>query len=392
MRVLMISKALVAGTSQRKLEELAKCPNVELTLVTPEYWNRDDGSKQVLERLYTSGYRMIVTTMRLNGNFHMHYYPRLHQIIREVRPEIVHIDEEPYNFATFHAMYLSQRQKARTLFFTWQNLLRNYPPPFRQIELYNYRHATAALAGNRDAADVLRRKGYTGPIHIIPQFGFDTEIYKRSEPRTPRKAGEPFTFGFLGRLVEDKGLPLMVEALAGLPEHCRVVFIGNGPMKSVLEQEAARLGVSERVTFKEGIPTFQVPDVLQRMDALVLPSLTRPNWKEQFGRILAEAMACETPVIGSDSGEIPYVIGDAGLVFHEGNVQELIACIRHLLDNPELYATLAQKGRQRVLEHYTQERIARQTYEVYKEMLDSTLVHDREAGRGDTTADYLTAQ
>src|SRR5579871_5248824 len=75
-RVLMISKALVAGTSQRKLEELAKCPNVELTLVTPEYWNRDDGSKQVLERLYTSGYRMIVTTMRLNGNFHMHYYPR----------------------------------------------------------------------------------------------------------------------------------------------------------------------------------------------------------------------------------------------------------------------------------------------------------------------------
>ena len=369
MRVLMISKALVAGTSQRKLEELAKCPGVELTLVTPEYWRSDDGSKQMLERLYTSGYRMIVTPMAMNGNFHLHYYPRLGQIIREVQPEIVHIDEEPYNFATFHAMYLAQRQKARALFFTWQNLLRNYPPPFRQMEVYNYRHAAVALAGNRDAAEILRRKGFSGPIHIIPQFGFDTEIYKRSEPRPPRTADAPFTLGYLGRLKEEKGLPLLIEALAGLPGYCRVVFIGNGPMKSTLEEEAARLGVSERVIFKDGIPTYEVPNVLQQMDVLVLPSLTRSNWKEQFGRVLAEAMACETPVIGSSCGEIPSVIDDAGLIFQEGNVQELTTCVRRLLDDPQLYATLATKGRQRVLENYTQEHIAQQTYEAYQEII-----------------------
>jgi glycosyltransferase involved in cell wall biosynthesis len=369
MRVLMISKALVAGTSQRKLEELAKCPDVELTLVTPEYWHHDDGSKLVLERLYTSGYRMIVTPMALNGNYHLHFYPRLGRIMREVRPEIVHIDEEPYNFATFHAMYLAQRQKARALFFTWQNLLRNYPPPFRQMELYNYRRASVALAGNRDAEEVLRHKGYAGPVHVIPQFGVDTEIYKRSAPRPPRTAEAPFTLGYLGRLKEEKGLPLLIEALAALPEYCRVVFIGNGPMKSTLEAEAARLGVSERVTFQDGIPTFAVSDVLQKMDALVLPSLTRSNWKEQFGRVLAEAMACETPVIGSSCGEIPNVISDAGLVFQEGNAQELIACVRRLLDDSELYATLAKKGRQRVLDNYTQERIAHQTYEVYREII-----------------------
>src|SRR5207248_6226312 len=103
MRVLMISKAMVAGTSQRKLEELAKCPGVELTLITPPYWQSDDGSKQVLERLYTAGYRMIVTPMALNGNFHLHFYPKLGKILREVHPDIVHIDEEPYNFATFQA-------------------------------------------------------------------------------------------------------------------------------------------------------------------------------------------------------------------------------------------------------------------------------------------------
>lgn len=370
MRVLMISKALVAGTSQRKLEELAKCPGVELTLVTPPYWQSDDGSKLVLERLYTSGYRMLVTPIAMNGNFHLHFYPRLGRIMRETRPEIVHIDEEPYNFATFHAARLARKIQARSLFFTWQNLYRNYPPPFRQVELYNYHHVHTALAGNREAADILKRKGYRGPIHIIPQFGFDTDIYKRSEPRPPRIPGSPFTLGFLGRLVENKGLPTMIEALPTLPDYCRAVFIGNGPMKSALEEQAARLGVSERVTFKGGVPTYEAPQVLQDMDVLVLPSLTRPNWKEQFGRVLAEAMACETPVIGSDSGEIPYVIADAGLTFPEGNAGELSQRIQQLLDDPELYANLAAKGRRRVLENYTQEQIARQTYEVYREMME----------------------
>ena len=101
----------------------------------------------------------------------------------------------------------------------------------------------------------------------------------------------------------------------------------------------------------------------------MLPSVSRPNWIEQFGRVLPEAMACETPVIGSSSGEIPHVIADAGLVFQEGNGQELVACVRQLLDDPELYARLATKGRQRVLENYTQEQIAKQTYEVYQEVL-----------------------
>ncbi len=369
MRVLMISKALVAGTSQRKLEELAKCPGVELTLVTPEYWQGDDGSKQVLERLYTDGYNMIVTPMNFNGNFHLHYYPQLGKIMQEVRPEIVHIDEEPYNFATFRAMRLAMQHKAHALFFTWQNLYRNYPPPFRQFELYNYKHAEIAIAGNRAAAEVLQRKGYTGAVHIIPQFGFDTEIYSRSMPRPPRKASDPFSIGFIGRLKEEKGLPLMIEALSALPDYCRVVFVGNGPMKSVLEELAVRFGVQQRVIFKPGVPSYQVPQEMEQLDAFVLPSLTRPNWMEQFGRVLPEAMSCETPVIGSSSGEIPYVIDDAGLVFKEGDVQDLVRCVKQLLDDPGLYNTLAKRGRQRVLENYTQGKIARQTFEVYREMI-----------------------
>ncbi|WP_040442398.1 glycosyltransferase family 4 protein [Ktedonobacter racemifer] len=369
MRVLMISKALVGGTSQKKLEELAKCPDIDLTLATPSYWLHDDGSKLNLERLYTSGYRMIETPMRFNGRYHLHYYPELGKIVREVRPDIVHIDEEPYNFATYHATRLAVKHKARPLFFAFQNLYREYPLPFRQMELYNFKHATTALAGNQDAADVLRRKGYKGSLHVIRQFGIDPSIYQRTLPPREHKASEPFLLGYVGRLVEAKGLPTLIEALPKLPDYCQAVFIGVGPMREVLEKQAAELGVAERVTFKGSLPTYEIPRAMQEIDVHVLPSLSRPNWTEQFGRVLIEAMACETPVIGSSSGEIPLVLGDAGLVFKEGDADALSACVRKLLDDPALYKDLAKRGRQRVLENYTQEQIAKQTYDVYQEML-----------------------
>jgi glycosyltransferase involved in cell wall biosynthesis len=369
MRVLMISKTFVASTSQRKLEELAKFNDIELTLMTPAYWQSDDGSKQVLEPLYTNGYRMFVTPIIFNGHFHIYYYPQLKKIMREVQPEILHIDEEPYNFATFQAIRLAHQKRIPALFVAWQNIYRDYPPPFRQIEQYNYRHAKLALAGNLDVAEVLKRKGFNGPIRILP-LSIDPNIYQRIESRPLRASDAPFTIGYVGRLVKPKGLTLLVEALSDLPDFCRVIFIGHGPMKGELEELAKRLNVVNRVIFKEAIPPQNVPLEMQKMDVFVLPSLTRPNWMEQFGRVLIEAMACETPVIGSSSGEIPRVIDNAGLIFPEGNVQELVACVRKLLDDPALYATLAARGRQRVLTYYTQEQIASQTYHVYLEMMD----------------------
>ncbi len=113
----------------------------------------------------------------------------------------------------------------------------------------------------------------------------------------------------------------------------------------------------------------RVPEFLGGLDALVLPSLTYPNWKEQFGRVLMEAMACEVPVVGSDSGEIAHVIGDAGLVFPEGDVTALTDCLRRLRAAPELRRELAARGLARVRERYTQDRIAAQTLEVYQTVL-----------------------
>ncbi|HTA77328.1 MAG TPA: glycosyltransferase family 4 protein, partial [bacterium] len=104
---------------------------------------------------------------------------------------------------------------------------------------------------------------------------------------------------------------------------------------------------------------------------LVLPSLTTPKWKEQFGRVLIEAQACAVPVVGSDSGAIPEVIGKAGLIYPEGNVVQLAAKLRQLKNSKTLRKKLIQMGRKQVLGLYTNQIIADKLFKIYTAILRS---------------------
>ena len=376
MRVLMLSKALVTGVYQKKVEELARLPGVELCLIVPPSWHENRVGELPLQPMYTDGYELIVEPMRFNGHHHIHYYPGLGKRIREFRPDIVHIDEEPYNFVTAHATRLARRAGAKTVFFAWQNIYRRYPPPFRLLERYNYRAASAAIVGNRDAGIVLRRKGYRGPIALIPQFGVDPQIYRPDEKR--RRPMDGPVIGYIGRVVEEKGLDTLLDALAQVPSRPALRIVGGGDQRVSLEMRAERLGIRDRVRFEGAVPPERVPELLNQLDILVLPSRTRPNWKEQFGRILVEAMATEVAVVGSDSGEIPNVIGDAGLVFPEGDAAALAAHLRALIEDPAELRERQQAGRERVLAHFTQEQIARRTWELYRHILGERAAGDCE--------------
>jgi glycosyltransferase involved in cell wall biosynthesis len=366
LRVLMISKACVTGTYQRKLEELARFPDVELALVVPPYW-RDGRRNLPLEKVYTSGYEMYVLPMVFNGNFHLHFYRGLGRLVQELQPHILHIDEEPYNLATLQAMRLANRYRAKALFFTWQNLMRRYPFPFSWFERYNLRHAGCAIAGNQEAASVLRAKGYDGAVYVVPQFGVDPQVYRKDMSGVQGHAA--FVVGYVGRLVEEKGIQVLLRAVAGLDGDWQLRVVGDGPYRTALQNLSAELSIEPRVIMEPWTPSAEMPRKLNGLDALVLPSLTRSNWKEQFGRVLVEAMACQVPVVGSSSGEIPNVIGDAGLVFPEGDHEALRERLSQLMGDGKLRAELGERGRARVLERYTQERVAVQTYEAYQNLL-----------------------
>ena len=400
MRVVLISKALVVGAYQAKAEEIARL-GIDLTVLTPPSW-RDRRGAQQAERLHTFGYELRTIPLLFNGAYHLHFYPTLVRELRELRPQVVHLDEEPYNLATLLGVRAARSVGAKPLFFTWQNLHRRYPPPFNWFERIVYRACSVALAGNAEARDVLVRKGYQGKIVVLPQFGVDPTIFRpdeenesraeseeergerndvvshatvgdktpkdrampsRSSPLTPHPS--PFHIGYAGGLLPEKGLDLLLRACAGLVGVWRLTLMGSGEQLEALRKLAADTGIAARVTLGVKLPSAEMPDFYRSLDLLVLPSRTRPNWKEQFGRVLIEAMACGVPVLGSDSGEIPHVIGDAGVIFPEGDVEMLRSQLQRLMVDGPTRNGLAAAGRQRVLARFTMAEIARQTVAAY---------------------------
>jgi len=364
MRTVLVSKALVVGAYQRKAEEIARL-GVDLTVLTPPAW-RDSRGEQTAERTHTAGYELRAIPLRFNGNFHLHHYPTLGRELQRLRPDILHLDEEPYNAATWLGVRAARVVGAATTFFAWQNLYRLYPPPFRWFEKAVYAACPQAIAGNRDAADVLRRKGYTGEITVLPQFGVDPALFCQQEER---ETDGPLRIGYAGGLLPEKGVDLLLRACASIAGEWRLRIAGGGAEEISLRRLADELGVAARVEWAQRIPSDRMPDFYRALDVLVLPSRTLSNWKEQFGRVLIEAMACGVAVVGSDSGQIPHVIDDAGLIFAEEDVAALAGHLQALLDDRSLSQRLGQTGRERVLAHFTMAHIAAETVAVYSKLL-----------------------
>ncbi len=221
---------------------------------------------------------------------------------------------------------------------------------------------------------LLRRYGYLRPTPCTPSIGVDTDLFRPCSDGGELKSPPSFTIGYIGRLVEEKGIDVLIRAVAALRRHTggdrwRVRIVGSGVKEDALRALVTAFQMDDAVSFVPPLPGDRMPEAMCALDALVLPSRTTRVWKEQLGRVLLEAMACGVPVIGSDSGAIPEVIGDAGLIFPEDDVDELVDRLMRLEANPDLRATLELRGRQRVEERYAQRRLAAETVAVYRQLI-----------------------
>ncbi|NMP20866.1 glycosyltransferase family 4 protein [Sulfobacillus harzensis] len=371
MRVLMISKACVTASYRSKIAYMHQMADMEMGLVVPDHWANLPFEPDSADEAYPI-YKLPIP---FNGKNHFHWYPKLTRIIRDFKPDLVHIDEEHYSFVTWQGVRAARKLGVPSLFFTWQNIYKRYPLPFSAIEQDVFRGTRGAIAGNQDAEQVLRKKGYTKPVTVVPQFGTDLALFGPRDRQALRRQynfGQSFVVGYVGRLIEDKGIgDLLASIRPVLQKNSDVglLIVGTGPYDAQIRDWADGNGLAKQVTRLPWVSSDAMGDVMNLMDVLVLPSRTTARWKEQFGRVLTEAMASHDVVIGSDSGEIPNVIGDAGLVFPEGDVPQLTEAIRRVLQDDALRATLAQRGAERVRDHFTQEAIAAKTCAFYRDLL-----------------------
>lgn len=371
MRVLMISKACVTASYRSKITYMNRRADIEMALVVPDHWANLPYEPDPADHEYPV-YKLAIP---FNGKNHFHWYPNLTRIVREFKPDLVHVDEEHYSAVTWQGVRAAHQAGVPSLFFTWQNIYKRYPMPFSAIEQQVFGLTRGAIAGNQDAEAVLRKKGYAKPVVVIPQFGTDLALFgprDRSALRREYHIQQSFVVGYVGRLIHEKGIGDLLQAME---PHLRqnpdigLLIVGTGPYDATIREWATRTGLKRQLTRVPWVASEAMGDVMNLMDVLVLPSRTTVRWKEQFGRVLTEAMASKVVVIGSDSGEIPHVIGDAGLVFPEGQVDQLQDVLGRVIDNEGLRRQLADRGPERVRADFTQEAIAEKTVAFYRDLV-----------------------
>ena len=375
MRVAYVSKALVVAAYRDKIRELGQLAAV--TAVIPHRWG-----KTTPEPSPPGMPEPRRVPARLTGHNHLHHYARPDRWLAQIGPDLVHVDEEPYSLVTLQLSRLCRRRRVPFVFFAWQNIARRLPPPFGLVRAAVLRAAAGGIAGTPRAAEVLSEAGFAGPMAVIPQFGVDTEVF-RPDPSARRSTRErlgiePGTFvvGYAGRLVPEKGVDVLVRAFARLAPDggdagaARLLVVGDGPDRPRLETVARESGAGDRVLFRGATPSLEMPAVLNAMDVLVLPSVGTRTWSEQFGRVLVEAMACGVPVIGTATGEIPWVVGDAGRLVPPGGVEPLRAALDGLRRDPVGRRRTGEAGLRRARDRFTQATIARGTAAFYRELLE----------------------
>jgi glycosyltransferase involved in cell wall biosynthesis len=225
-----------------------------------------------------------------------------------------------------------------------ENLDRPLPRPARAIMAMVLPRAAFVIARSDAAVRLVQRWGARGRVRLVPH-------HVPGWPLPARSAHHAFTVGFAGRLVPEKGLDTLTAALCQLDPPVELLVAGDGPLRDWLE--SVDLG-SGQLRIVRGTDHAEMANVYAQMDVLVLPSRTTPGWAEQFGRVLVEALWCGTPVIGSDSGEIPWVIQTTGggLVFPEGDDSALADQLSRLRDDRDLWVRLAEQGRSRAVEMF----------------------------------------
>jgi len=357
-RVLFVDNLAVDPGRRAVYRALAKREDLEVHLLAPKSW-KELGRVIAYEAERDRLLRIHPTSFLFGYRWHRVIYTDLIRALRGIQPHFLYVDTEPENYAALQALIVRKLvSPSIKLGLVSSRNIDHRAIGFPYKASFTHRLCDSIVCWSKVDMMFVRTKAaveligtYANSTCHIP-FPVDCLRFKR-EQVTRRESGEnPITIGFLGRLVQGKGIQLLIESLPHLPERTRLLIVGKGPFANELQSLAMRLNVTQRTTFLPPVPYSEVPRVLNLMDVLALPSLSTKYWMEQCPRVLIEAMACEVPVVASDSGGIPEVIGNAGLLFRVGDRDELLNRLLECLKNDSLRVDMARKGRERAIALY----------------------------------------
>jgi len=372
MHLLVVSHSCALALNRQIYAEIRRKTGWRITVVVPADW-RDEFGNRINQPSFEGLEDALQIPVRLNGNIILHAYrTNWCRLLMERKPDLIYVNHEPYALATAQVCWANMRSiKAPFGIYSCQNINKSYPPPFSWMEKMVYRSSRFGFPITEDVAGVLRAKGFQGRSAVCA-LPLDPEKYHprlRALPPEGFVRGDGLVFGFVGRLTEAKGLRTLALALGRIRDTpWRLVVIGTGDFQNEFEALLAEASVRDRVQFVGYIPHVQTPKWLAAVDVLVLPSETQSNWKEQFGRVIPEALSCGAAVVGSDSGEIPNLIRQSGggLVFRERDPEALAKALKTMITEPHRREEMASAGRVWVSGNISLDAVAERMIETFE--------------------------
>lgn len=286
----------------------------------------------------------------------------LSRTVRTVRPDVVHVVSEVWGLMAVQAL----SSGLPTVIHSWDNLYRHGKPVEDVARLAvarrNLRHVAGHVCANARGLKLARTHGLPPerPAVVAPSVVPDPDPFLRTARERPDDGR--VRIGFLGRLVPEKGLGWLIDAFATLDgEHVELHIYGDGPMRS-----RARNTGDARVHFQGPLSYERVPDVMASLDIVVVPSVSLPDWREQYGRVAVEAMLSGTPVIVSDSGALPEVVGPAGIIVREHDTAGLTRAMRELAASASLRRSLGSALQEHALDEHRPGAVAQRLTGLWK--------------------------
>lgn len=349
----------------RKIYDLYKNENWNVTIIIPSSM-RFNNVLKTPDPEKIGGCKIILLDST-SENPRIVYFKGIIKVLNQLKPDIVLIDMDPLNLLSLIIGIKYQFTKVKIFAITCENLSINvletikrrgfssiaasfFKNTFARINRYLL-HGVFTI--NIEGTKIYNELGFKN-VNMIP-LGFDPTLFninesKRNEIRKKLNI-EGAVISFLGRLIYEKGVHVLLESLNNLKEYNWTLVLDKfSEYKSDYIDSVNKYindnGLLDRIVFID--PTHDEMGLfINAVDVVVIPSLSTNYWIEQYGRIAAEALACGKFVISSKTGTLPLLINEYGILFEEGSVQELTEILRKYL----LHVKLMNHNREEISEY-----------------------------------------